>query len=117
MIPKKFRVNRKEWLRGKGSHDSCLLREEDGQKCCLGFYALAKGINKKHILDVSSPGEMLPRKSGGNMIPELSDSGGDNAFCTELMMINDDEKLSDKVREKRLKQVFKTLGVVAEFYN
>lgn len=117
MIPKKFKINRKEWLRGEGHSDSSLLRLEDQKMCCLGFYALAKGINKKHIECIPCPDELVC-KNGEPMMKEMvNDSGENNSMCQYLMEANDCEDMQDNKREFIIKEQFAKLGVEVEFYN
>lgn len=111
---KKFRINRKEWLRGE-PENSCLLRE-DGMKCCLGFYSLARGINKKYIESIAEPCDLI-RKDDKMMLPELvSKAYTNNQIVNILIRVNDSEKLADKVKEEKIKHQFNKLGVEVEFY-
>lgn len=45
----KLVIDRSQWYRGKGSEYSVLL-DGDGMKCCVGFHALACGVDKGHLL-------------------------------------------------------------------
>lgn len=110
---KKFRINRKTWLRG--TLNSCLLNE-DGKKCCLGFYSLARGLNKRDIVNKFEPSE-LTKDDNSFMLPELCCDAGDSKIASRLMCINDNSNTTDKVKEKAIKNNFKKLGVEVEFYN
>ena len=52
-----LKIDRRTWLRGEGPTDSALLRS-DGEKCCLGFYALACGLAPENILTLKTPSEV-----------------------------------------------------------
>lgn len=112
-----FVIKRSEWSRGR---ESCLL-DSNGQKCCLGFYALACGLSKSKILEETSP-ENLERKYYNNkwdtfLLENNKDNpwGYDSGSCTRLMEINDDNMSSDKDKEKEIKSIFKGKGIKVKF--
>ena len=109
---KEFTVKRKNWYRGKGSDESCLITA-DNKKCCLGFYALSCGLKKSDILKVRTPGEV--DLSDKKWITFLLEVGTDSVECDEAMEINDDQNISDKKREKLLKKLFKNQGIKIKF--
>lgn len=129
---KKFTVKRENWLRGE-KNDSRLLRYDDNKMCCLGFYARACGIPKKYILDESTPNEsygnllnmntrwdsFLISKSDVCTDPFLISVDDaytdDSKSANELMKINDDDTISDKTRENRLKKLFLKNGIKVNF--
>ena len=112
---KKFKINRKNWLRG-GKARSCLLNR-DGYMCCLGFYSLARGINRQYILEKACPSELI-NKNHDFMLPEFVNLKveNDNELSTRLMSINDSISTSDIHKEKLIKKNFKKLGVKVEFF-
>jgi len=118
---KKFRINRKEWMRfQKGKHTDFSYEAElldcKGMKCCLGFYSLARGINKKYIENKYEPSDLV-KENEAYMLPELCSLNGNSKIANRLMEINDNENTSDEQKEKAIKNNFKKLGVEVEFYN
>lgn len=116
---KKFKIDRKRWLRLSKENeldDSCLLNSDNNKMCCLGFYSLARGLNKKYILDISEPSGLV-KESGEYMLPELMYRKECSKIARKLMVINDNPNTSDEVKEKAIKNNFKKLGVKVEFYN
>ncbi len=107
MAVKTFIVKRSRWLRGKGS-DS-YLRHKNGHQCCLGFVGRQCNIAAKDLLlrglPGHLPGELLMR------FPELTGSESWSDFA----IINDSPEISDKEREKKLKELAKKNGFRFKF--
>lgn len=107
--------------------ESRLLRESDGQKCCLGFYALALGFEPWDIM-----GKLFLGKQSA--IPDVDDisnkdieatheaawlnleypfSANKSTVSYHLARLNDDENMSgDAAREKQIANVFMKYGGV-----
>lgn len=110
----KLIIDREKWLRGEGPDDSFLLRRDDKKMCCLGFYALACGLDQIDICQTREPANIvgllvgkadwLLKLDGGKI--ENSDS------AKELMRINDADG-----DEKLIAQRFAENGVEVEFIN
>lgn len=80
----KVTIDRSRWFRGQTSAGSALQREVDGQRCCLGFCALAVGFAEKDIVNVASP-ENLPLRQGySDQMREFREAKWQTA-----MMVND----------------------------
>jgi hypothetical protein len=115
----KLVIDRSKWLRGEGSDDSYLLRNEDGKLCCLGFYAQACGLETEAITNVATPAQ-VPKYANiwGDGACWLFDESNVSSTCNDLMMIND-EKLpffdSEKEREEQVAAIFAKHGVQVEF--
>jgi hypothetical protein len=125
---KTFIVDRSKWYRGRDN--SCLLKPGN-KMCCLGFYAEACGIDRKLLRDVSTPGDVSLLMSGeedsnGKRVHQKSDMvwetklvhGKDkqnSKTCDEMMKVNDDTYTTDKVRETKLKALFKKIGIAVRF--
>ena len=120
---KKFVVKRSKWYRGEGDAES-RLQTSKNKMCCLGFYAKECGLKKKDILDIGSPGEvpydiknlwdtfLLESKTHFYTDePSISDS----SIANDMMEINDNEFITEKERELRLKELFKTQGIKLKF--
>lgn len=117
----KLVIERDRWLRGEGSSDSYLLRDSDGKMCCLGFYALACGLMKIQIANVTDPaGARRPTKAFEDALvhiplnPEEMPLGNSQA-AKDLMSANDSIELEDNEREQRLERLFAKIGVQVEF--
>lgn len=112
--PKVFTVVRKRWYRGTTS-GSKLRRSGDKKQCCLGFYAISCGMQPKHITDVCSPAGIsnsLPVLPGVSVVG----SGHINTIiCEKMMLINDDDKIPDLIRESELRRLFRRIGVTVKF--
>lgn len=100
-------IDRSKWLRGEGGGDSCLLRPSDGKMCCLGFVGLACGLTAKELTNKSAPLDVP-----SSLWPDfLQQTDGSDRFVE----INDDEHISDVVREADLRLEFEKHGVRVEF--
>jgi hypothetical protein len=111
---KKFVIKRSEWHRGgKESLGTCQLLNEQGNKCCLGFYALACGLEENQIKDVFYYTSCKVEPFIKDVIPnELwKDANNRNMFPR----VNDDKKISDKEREVKLTKMFADIGVEVLF--
>jgi len=128
---KKFVIDRRYWLRGSRVN-SCLINNS-GNMCCLGFYAIACGLDKKTIRNLACPqtavsatkGDVVPNIHG-KYVTRSSDSiwktklvgsyDVNTPTCQELMEIND-SNLSDEEKEKKITSNFKKLGIQVTFKN
>jgi hypothetical protein len=114
---KSFTVDRSKWIRGQGNEKSYLLLE-DGSMCCLGFYGEACGVDRHRLLDRTSPSNILTIGSPpwDTILIHVHPQGRvDTAPCIDLMTINDDTSISDDVRELRLTEIFKQIGIEVVF--
>ena len=109
-LPKSFTVSRRRWLRGD-LHDSSLHRKSDHKQCCLGFLAREAGCSLNAIKGLGTPSELKDIR-----LKKLVDVNGyDTPTCDKLIEVNDDPSFSDKIREKKLKSLFKRIGVKVNF--
>lgn len=127
---KKFVVDRETWYRGKGSYHSCLLNKSN-KMCCLGFYALACGLDKNVIRDITSPmaavnlsngkysedihGQEVKRKSSKIWKTKLVPKKDNSAICRKLMIINDNKLITDEKREVKITRLFEKIGIQVKF--
>lgn len=126
----KLEINRAEWLRGE-KHESCLLRDIDGKRCCLGIYGRALGIPDHVMLDAGQPER--PKED------EEDPSDPDDLACTgkselwpdwlaiavgtpdrptdewRLISTNDDPDMSGEEREKMIASLFARHDVEVTF--
>ena len=139
---KEFTIKRSEWARGKGGKDTQLLGV-DGMKCCLGFFALACGVEEDAIHNQGEPSEInigrvglyvenAPWLLGLEMDPDddeyyLDEEGTPELIinpsivvqsgeCMELISLNDSESITDDdIREEKITAVFERNGVKVNF--
>jgi len=109
---KEFTVDRATWLRGEGSAQSSLLREQDGKMCCLGFLCLAQGVQRRCLLNLPVP-DMLSAASQKHLPAFLVKPK--DATMGDIMPTNDNRSQTDKKRERHLKRLFKRQGVAIKF--
>jgi len=120
---RKLIIDRRRWLRGEGEDNerSFLYRSSDKKMCCLGFYCRAIGYSIADIRDVSTPVYAGSNSNYEEEIPAalkpLIDKGWDTALSSRLMCENDDQGLTLEVRENRIRDGFKEMGVEVEFIN
>lgn len=114
----KFTIKRSEWLRGEGPEKSFLLREDDGKKCCLGFFGLVCGYNSKDLTAQSEPFDLLSVEvlaKKDPLWPEWMFGKNDPFIVFRLMEINDNPSLPAESRELQLTEIFAQQGVTVEF--
>lgn len=105
---KAFTVDAKNWIRGNkfsAGEGSCLLSSH-GKMCCLGFFGEACGVERINLKDCEAP---VPSAKIHEKFPDWN--------YQPFMIVNDDEKLSDKERVKKLKGLFAQRGVTVKFIN
>ena len=105
-------VSRKRWLRG--GNVASKLRNAKGKMCCLGFRAKVGGAKVADILALSYPACLLdPFRFFTRAF--VNKNGYDTALCIKATEVNDDEKISDSEREKKLRAIFKKMGERIKF--
>lgn len=87
-------IDRNVWLRGEGSHQSCLYRPRDGKMCCVGIYLDACGVPKDRMVahsNATSLAEKLPDEA--KWLFGTSPLGGTfaSADANYLYAVNDTE--------------------------
>jgi hypothetical protein len=119
----KLTIDRARWGRGVG--EGRLL--SDGKMCCLGFLAKACGLSDTAIEDLGNPSDVYceePTKHkqvwNSMGVPfkkprKLKELGEAMALETVFVLINDDENLTEKRRERLLTKEFAKIGVNVEF--
>lgn len=127
---KSFVIDRAKWYRGKYSQ---LLGSRD-MKCCLGFYALACGVDKKTIRGLGSPSDVVnldvcptavsvdvtrrPNvKWETRLVKRVRSKFGakDTSITDQLMVINDSKSIDDVKRESKITSLFKKIGIKVKF--
>lgn len=117
-----FKVFLSTWYRGldekcrDGKNRSALLRSSDGRKCCVGFACLAAGLSPQEIEDsgdVSRLGYFDQRRTEvAGLVQSLLSGSSEES---NIYSVNDDQKISDTVRMRKLKVLFKELGMKIVF--
>lgn len=124
----KLTIDRTRWNGGGNVYESSLLRD-DGKMCCLGFYCLAKGKTPDEILGFEMPAS-LPNTSGLEelVIEDFGESRLSSLIARRLAHVNDinpyphhglpsNEDWTLAMREAKIIELFKTIGVEVEFIN
>lgn len=114
----KFIVDRKTWRRGESGSR---LLSHDGKRCCIGFAASQLGTPDSEILEVSA---VASKKPDGNPVcpllcwkPNYVPSSMSLDWVYEAYQVNDDPKINDVDRERRLKELAESGGHEFEFIN
>lgn len=103
--PITLEISRKIWLRGDDAHvgkliDSCLLRERDGKMCCVGIAAHACGFTKD---------ELRGKGTLDDLFTGVCNTAADDTL-TDAYSVNDDRKLTEKIRECEVRRLLMDLG-------
>ncbi len=117
--PKEFEVDRSKWVHGRKNTETLgatSLLNENGNMCCLGFYAKACGATKESILGHGYPGGELniPLMGEGYNDDYGWSSYRNSALCREAMTAND-ASTDKKEKETKIKELFKEGGVKLTF--
>lgn len=122
----KFKIDRGEWYRGKGSRGSALLLK-DGMRCCLGIFGRAIGVPDKCMLGVGAPDsshETIKAYQDSEQTKWLFMKDYDSTFmkdyerskdCVDLMYANDAPSLSEEEREEDIIRIFAKNGIEVSF--
>lgn len=112
----KLTIDRNVWLRGEGASASCLLREVDGKRCCLGIYLQACGVRDEELGYSESPEKIqhLPNQAQWLIEPTTYTDTGDTC---NLMERNDIREIGEDEREEKIASIFAKHNVEVEFIN
>lgn len=116
----KFTINRSNWrcgsigphLHGKG--ETCMLNQF-GQMCCLGHIGRQLGYTPVKMLKKSDPADVPDETSDDILRKKLEGVWKNTELAEEAISINDDESLTDEVREEALIALFAAHGHEIEF--
>lgn len=107
---KTYYVSRKKWLRGQGEKSSALLRK-DGMRCCLGFVGEQCKIPRKALINKKTPISLkvdIRDRWPKWMVGAGLHINSEDAYTA--MRTNDDEGMTEREREKRLREIFRANG-------
>jgi hypothetical protein len=113
-MPKEFTIDRDRWARGNRPGAKCFtaLLTRDGQKCCLGFYLEACGVNTSRLLEMGLPSDLnLPEEA--NWL--LEDVDSERMVEGVIAEANDTHDLSEVYREHRVAALFAAQGITVHF--
>lgn len=122
----KFVVNRSKWRAGDYGDNAIgegptSLRNADGFMCCLGHCALQLGAKPKEIINCSMPNEITDKNGNYKVIPVIAVKFSGEGYCRDSSLseqaaeINDDKKLTQAQRERKLKTLFSKFKHKLEF--
>lgn len=110
MEKKILTIDRSKWNRGKKGPGACLMLNEVGMMCCLGFDALACGLTESQIMGVGTPSmimdapeEYISKRSTFKEVCMNSPVG-------DAIRANDNELMLDSDREIRVREALIGLG-------
>lgn len=122
----KFVVNRAKWRAGDEGENAVgkgptSLRNSDGFMCCLGHCALQLGAKPSEILDCGMPNEVTDKNGNYKVLPVIAVAvngqgySRDSSLSEQAAEINDDDKLTQAQRERKLKTLFSKFKHKLEF--
>lgn len=106
-----FVVDRETWARNGCTY----LLDSKGNRCCLGFYGSALGIEDSKLLDRGVPWETETKKEWPDwtMIHRCNNQPTVN----KIIHFNDYPDLDQVERETKITELFATQGVKVTFIN
>ncbi len=109
-----FVVDRKMWFRGKGRDESKLLRA-DGMRCCIGFVGQQCGVPDSSMLQHSDIQTMCNLGKDVTRFPAWMSNKEINFEIGLAYECNDDNEISNEVRENQLSELFAKHGDTITF--
>ena len=111
-----FTIDRNTWYRGQGDRES-RLRRDDGQQCCVGFFAnQVCGVDPDRLVGVPSLGTLVENPFNGNDDALEYENTFADRFET-LYQLNDNAGISNSEREYGIALEFNEMGVTVTFTN
>ena len=112
---KSLKINYRKWLHGQRGGLSCLLNDK-GKMCCLGFECVARGLDSNEIKNKSTPESVVSNMYDVDILSMTHDHA-DTHSVGMAVEINDDNRINDKTRIKKLKKLFRRRGIKLSFTN
>lgn len=137
---KKLVIDRSKWQRRSNLKNSNLILSSisellcnNDRLCCLGFDCLRRGFKRKQILEKADPESIVYGLKNKQSIKkvikklnglisvskgrsdEIEDLIHNSAVCTQLIKVNDNPRISERVKESRITKMFSMIGVEVEF--
>lgn len=115
--PTEFTISLRRWLRGEGGSGSRLRRAIDSKKCCVGFYALACGVNAKKLTGLCEARELLGETGLElpGMLKNVYGQMDDTHIAGELYSVNDNRDSTDEEKITAITKLFRRIGVAVKF--
>lgn len=109
---KEVTIKRSKWARG--GRDTKLVNS-DGTMCCLGFVCNAYKV-PKYVMDTEKPSYVQhPRVPAALLVKYGGWDSWDSLLSEEAIMLNDNELITSKTRERKLTSLFKKVGIKLKF--
>lgn len=105
-----FTVERDHWLRGT---DNGWLLNYKGDRCCVGFYAQACGLDDEAIMGCGPLREAAHDST--DPVQKAIFKLDDTKTMQTIYFTNDNSFLDDEERERKLTRLFKRLGIKVNF--
>jgi hypothetical protein len=116
---RKVVVDRSKWRFGGDiknvKYGWTMLLNERGFKCCLGFaIQQLEGVPEHEMLNLKDPADLNKRMKDLTILigPESIVNSG---LSNELMMLNDNRRLTHQEREEKIYEAGKEHGILFEF--
>ena len=111
---KEYIIDRSKWVCGGKKYSNKLgmpqLLNDQGRMCCLGQICKAEDISEGKIKNIADP-HFIQRIAPKWMI----DNGFNSKVSQKMMRVNDDNKLNQPQREKKLRELAATVGIRLKF--
>lgn len=117
---REFVIDRSQWRCGGTNDSGCgfgptSLLNDHGFMCCLGQIARQLGWGCENIKGCGCPSDVILSGKKVNKKILLSGFEEDSEFANVAMTINDDPKITQRTREKRLIALGKKHGLQIKF--
>lgn len=106
-------IQRSKWQRGQRDLATSLWTSDEQSGCCLGHVLhQAHGVSYKAMNDIAAPENLATETSSRNPLVVKGDDPSwldfiNSPFTEKAIVINDNTRISDKMREYRLRLLFK----------
>lgn len=113
---KEFVISRAKWARSfkdRYNSDTGMLNDDGGQ-CCLGIYASACQVPPEFLLGKGIPADVVVSLKDIKWNTKLVKDSNLN-LIGELIDANDRSGIADSTREKKIRALFKKLGITVHF--
>ena len=119
-----FVIDRALWLRGGGAKSTSCLLNDEGKRCCLGFYGKACGLTDGMQLHTADPEQLdLASKkalgvAGASWLFQEDEYRNTNSGTTNNLIFENDSRYStDEKREAVITRIFAENGITVTFIN
>lgn len=109
---KTIKVDRNRWSAGCEGN---LLLNSEGCMCIMGWVLDAYGVRSEDLYGTANPEDLCEEDK--DKLPEVfyTTAADGDRFIVRAITLNDDEDLSDELREESLTELFKKVGVLLVF--